>query len=283
MKLMRKTISVILAILICFCGCSLGFAEEEKAEVEKKVPMYASEMDLVKEFGFITEDNVENFDKNVTSVEFAKIMLKLMKIDFSDKADSEEIIKKAVEAQCFRGYLGTGYGPETEITIEQAATSIISALGYSRYCEYQGGYPDGYMRNANSKGILKAIKAQNKDIATMEQVVNMLYNSFEVPYMSQTIYGGKDTFSVDENKTILTEIHHIYIHEGIITANDATGLYDSSKKAQKNSVMIDKTNYNVGNTEISKLLGHRVKAYYFSDGNADAKIVAFLLKKSSDS
>lgn len=67
------------------------------------------------------------------------------------------------------------FGPDNEITIQQAAKIIVSMLGKDIFAEDIGGYPNGYMQIAHDEGLLKNITKKSDLVAMRGEVAVMLY------------------------------------------------------------------------------------------------------------
>lgn len=78
---------------------------------------------------------------------------------------------------------GVGQGlfePEGNIRFAQMCKLLVCAAGYGQYAEALGGYPDGYIAEAEKLGIVNGINAAADDELTREQTMVMAYNSLKL-------------------------------------------------------------------------------------------------------
>lgn len=73
------------------------------------------------------------------------------------------------------------FGPELNITYEQAITIVVRALGYETEAQSNGGYPNGHLLVAAQKGLLQGINGSKGLKATRGMVAQLTYNALEVP------------------------------------------------------------------------------------------------------
>lgn len=75
------------------------------------------------------------------------------------------------------------FGPELNITYEQAVTLVVRALGFESKAENNGGYPNGHLLVASQEGLLQNINGTVGSLATRGLVAQLTYNALEVPNM----------------------------------------------------------------------------------------------------
>lgn len=73
------------------------------------------------------------------------------------------------------------FGPELNITYEQAVTLVVRALGYETAAEANGGYPNGHLLIAAQEGLLQGVNGTKGMKATRGMVAQLTYNALEVP------------------------------------------------------------------------------------------------------
>ncbi|GEM_PF-3934003 len=86
---------------------------------------------------------------------------------------------------------GVGQGlfaPEGKLTFAQMCKLLVCAAGYSQYAEVMGGYPDGYIAEAEKRGITNGINAAADDELTREQTMMMAYNTLDIPLCTVSSY-----------------------------------------------------------------------------------------------
>ena len=74
------------------------------------------------------------------------------------------------------------FEPESNVTYEQAIKMIVCAIGYGEESLREGGWPNGYIIQANKLGILENIEFKQNDFATRENIAKIVRNSLDVPF-----------------------------------------------------------------------------------------------------
>ena len=120
------------------------------------------------------------------------------------------------------------FNPDSSITLVQALKMGVHAIGGEHQAAYWGGYPSGYLRLAQNAELLEDISTGNDDPLSVRDAYVLIYNiltsaTFETGYTDNgdisVSYGGA---------SILYSHHHMYIHEGILTANAVTNIYNEA-------------------------------------------------------
>ncbi len=61
---------------------------------------------------------------------------------------------------------------------EQAAKMIVRSLGYENEANDAGGYPDGYLKIAQSLGLINGVAVSNEESLDRSMVAIILYNCY---------------------------------------------------------------------------------------------------------
>lgn len=132
-------------------------------------------------------------ENNITRAEFSKIIMEaVINNDFSDAENrfydvSErhwacDYIYRARYAGIINGTSETTFDPEENVTYEQAIKMIVCALGYETEAFEKGGWPNGYIKQADFLGILSNVNFVGEDFATRGNVVRMVRNALDIPF-----------------------------------------------------------------------------------------------------
>lgn len=104
--------------------------------------------------------------------------------EFSDVASSHWA-SGYIQAATDIGYItGMGDGtfqPDAEITLEQACTLVVRALGYDILAENSGGYPNGYLRYAEQLDLKEKLSLANTDAITRGELAYLFAQAMEAP------------------------------------------------------------------------------------------------------
>ncbi len=259
----RKTVCVVLSVILTAVSLTVIAAEEENAAIDEKAQiMYA--------LGIFTEN--ENWGQALTRAEFVKMACEFIKLPplaaydaaFSDVpkgAQNADYIYAAAK----RGMIPAGgkFYPDEEITVEEAQQIISGAVWYIN---------SDMMQFGNGTSIVKGLNYS--DSVTYENALKMFYNvSSEYAYEANiTDASGRFTVTTSE-KTVLEFYHNIYREKGTVEANSRTALSVGIDRTAENYVLIDGIRYNIGETDIASVLGRRVDFYYFYDADEDESTI----------
>ena len=157
---MRKIIKF-LAILLCFILLPVlpaGAADAENSDT------YA---DFLHQLGITSLSDTSNSEREVTRAEFSAMAVKMLNADivggeeiFSDvESDSPyaPYIYTAVSRGLLKGVSEGSFMPESSINYAAAIKILVAALGYEEYAYIKGGYPIGYITEAEAIGITKGV------------------------------------------------------------------------------------------------------------------------------
>lgn len=165
--------------------------------------------------------------------------------------------------------------PDIPITREQAVKILVNALGYGEYAKLAGGYPTGYMILGEKLEIFKNIKVgeyiSGKDFETV------LFNMLTAPFCRLEIQGTNISLVHNEDATMLSDIYDIYEFEGVVKANELTGLNSVDDKMYDGIIKIDNTEYY---SEKEDYLGYNVKGYYKEEDGERTVITIYPYRNS---
>jgi hypothetical protein len=208
-------------------------------------------------------------------------------------------INLATSQGIIAGYGDGNFGPEDNVTYEQAVKMLVEALGYGPAVG-SAGYPVGYLTIANQRGMTLGVNGKNGVAINRGQVAQLVFNSLDVPLMEQSGFGNyieyiiQDGISRDSayKKTLLSEYFGVakvraYVQSNLgidgikkvglaritvqrdYSSKFATEAYDEEFKAGKTPTV------DAGNSDILSLVGATVVAYIQVDetGDTDHKVL----------
>lgn len=230
----------------------------------------------------VLEENVSyNADAKVSRAYFAKLTLNLCGIylnagdytetvftDVTKKTEYSEYISEVYRLGYISGAGGANFNPSEQITAAEAIVILSRVLGYSELAEREGGYPYGYISLAKKHGVLDGVEISYNDAVNFENAMQLLRNAADADLLEYEIRGnGEYKIVQDEDATILTKYLKIYNAEGVVTANEHTGLMAETSSVGENQVAMSEYIFDCGNTDVYDCLGYRMKLYY--DGSDD--------------
>lgn len=184
-------------------------AIEEKREKEKKEKRQ-KKIKEVNDYGVFQGDEEGNLheEEYITRAEFAVVVCKILGLSpegVSDEFDFEDVddkhwakgyIKTARKAGIISGRGGNKYDPDAKISYEEAMKILVAAMGYTPKAEQKGGYPYGYNKVARELGVDKDLFFEGKKEAIRGDVMEMVYNSLDVPMLVQKVFGDSAEYEV---------------------------------------------------------------------------------------
>ena len=184
-------------------------ALEEKREKEKKEKRQ-KKIKEVNDYGVFQGDEEGNLheEEYITRAEFAVVVCKILGLSpegVSDEFDFEDVddkhwakgyIKTARKAGIISGRGGNKYDPDAKISYEEAMKILVAAMGYTPKAEQKGGYPYGYNKVAQELGVDKDLFFEGKKEAIRGDVMEMVYNSLDVPMLVQKVFGDSAEYEV---------------------------------------------------------------------------------------
>lgn len=161
------------------------------------------------------------------------------------------------------------FRPDDPVTLQEAATIVVRALGYEPAAADKGGYPAGYMYIASSKQLLRGIDGATAEPATRGDIAQLIFNALTVNLMEQVTYGTDIKYEVVD-KTLLYDKLNVEKGYGQITGTGETTLTGGSTTSE-DRIQIDNKIFLEGESEARNLLGYNVLYYARIDKTTDEK------------
>ena len=227
----------------------------------------------------------------ITRAEFTAMLTRALKMaqigavattPFDDVADdhwASANIRVAYDMGIIAGYDAKTFGPEDNVTYEQAVKMMVCALGFGNVALSRGGYPTGYLNVAYEKKIMNKISGSGANPATRGDIAQMIYNSFNVAIAIEDGFNpdGTPNYITERGRTLLTEKLELNVMEGLVTGNRMTRLDNADGVAKKGFIEIEDELYAIGEEyDQNALLGRLVEIYYSTDEITGTKTIAYL-------
>lgn len=270
---MKKIISLILALTFIFTYPTFSLAQD----------VASSDIFMPSDYGLLSTLGIMNVDENnynlaLTRQEFAKIIFKLItnsdlyKEDYTvpfypDVTNPEYIgyVNEMVRLKVINGYSDGTFKPENEITLEEAVTFIIRAIGYDIKAEANGGYPTGYLQEARNTGLLKGISMNTGETLTFLECAKLIKNTLLAKLQQKSGFSYDGSVSYTEKEyTILNSVYRIDVIRDVVNGIDLTKLSGESTVAPWH-ILIGKKELDIGKLDPKEYLGMEVNAYYSID------------------
>lgn len=249
---------------------------------------------------------------DITRAEFAAIVIRALGLEaqangakaatmFTDVASSHwasGYINLAVGRGIINGYGDGTFGPEDNVTYEQAVKMAVLTLGYKED-QIEGGYPAGYLAKGQETGLTENVNGSFGTPINRGQVAIIIYNALDKALMQQTGYGTfveyklQDGIMTDYKLTLLSEKFSVVKLDAVV--NKA---YDAESTKKTNVVEItalnaydtkfDDTWYDgatddiyVGDTDLKSYAGSRVIIYAVYDDVEDETTAIYVTSNVS--
>ena len=281
---MKKKLSMLLSVVLLITGLGMTAARAEFSDVASENPyrkaiLTLSMLETSSGQKIINgyEDGTFKPDGAITRAECAKIItgvLNIADVNIEDVPFTDvdgHWAKNSIGMCASRGIInGMGDGtfaPDAQITYEQILKMIVCTLGYSEPAEGMGGYPEGYISQANSLGLLDKISGQGfSDNAARGVVAQVVYNALEVK-IAQSYEGGttvtdrtllKDSLKTEQVKGTLVGVEESVTAD--CTRTLGKGMLDiRSTDGEEHVLSFSKLTSDVN--EISRNLGQALTVY----------------------
>lgn len=284
MRFIKKFVVCLLVFAMLLTGVQsfAGAAETEEAAAPET---YTQNIELLTALGIYSFGG-EAYSDTVTRAQFARMVMEL--IHMEDAVLSEEVyfsdvnedtpyaaeIHTAAAMGIMNGMGDTTFRPTEEITYVQAIKVLVSALGYHPLADGKGGYTNGYVRCADSIGLLTGAPADYDMPLTFETAAQLIKRAGETAVFEVIGVNGKNMlFSSSKDKQTLGVYHNIYKATAQMTDNGITALSGKSTVGT-GAVIIGGSTFIDASAQAKELLGCTVTYYYQHDTGDDTLLYA---------
>ena len=238
----------------------------------------------------------ENFvvDKPLTRGEMALYLSRLLGEDYLsslsydgsfEDVTVDDTFAKGVTALRQKGFV-SGYGdrmfkPQQPAELKEAVKIIVDVLGYRYNADIYGGYPSGYLKQANALKILDGVN-MSLEYFYGKEFAQIVYNALKVDIQVLASISGdsanttREKYTIKRNETILTENLNMYRGEGVVNSNDKTSLTGNS--VSENELLIGTTKVKITDRSQYDLIGYYVDYVYRVDKSNDDKLLVYAKK-----
>ncbi len=150
--------------------------------------------------------------------------------DVDDTSEYYDAIKTVSELGIMTGYTDGSFGPEAQLTYEQAIKVMVTMLGYRARAEVYGGFPTGYIRMANDLKLLNGLSATTGNI-TKGDMATLIYNALDVRMLDIVSIGENVEYSAINTDTFLQRFLGMRKITGRVTDNGYSNFIGDQVKA----------------------------------------------------
>lgn len=250
---------------------------------------------LLSQIGVLDNDDLKKLghDVLVTRAEFVRKLAKCAALNTDTNGDSSVFSDVVPSMDCYgavtaaynAGYISGNDGrfnPNDSITVTDASVIAVRALGYGSYCNNNGGYPSGYVRQINKLDITDGVDGVFNSFLTADDMPRLLLNMMTAPVLDEVSYkNGKADYSNDANRTLLGMYYDIYEAYGIVTSNSVTALNYGDGHLD-GYIVVDNVRYKVTEAVQNEYLGCNVRLFYKQEKNAPSGTVVYMCEYDND-
>jgi len=310
MKNLKKAFAVVIALTMVMSTVAFAAVFSDVADTDSFAE--AIEFGVAVKMFTGYEDGTFKPEGDITRAEFAAIVVRMLGQEA--QADGAKGITKFDDVPSthwasgyinivsnlgiVNGYGDGNFGPEDNVTYEQAVKMCVVALGYEPAAG--GNYPVGYLTIAQQRGLTTGVKGTSGVPINRGQVAQMAFNALDVPLMTQTGFGTYIEYVINDGtnntdrKTLLTENLGIVKIKAMVKES-----YDLSSARKEGLVKVEVKNayrsaygekgerfevdtdvdIAAGDSKLKSFVGYPVIAYVYYDEASDDYPVAVYVRK----
>ena len=276
-NMLKRFISVIMAVFMMLTLFTVfASAEEagapavEAAYTEQELAQYKRDIEFLKAVGIWVSPNTD-YVNQVTRAEFASVLSRLCNLDeesfgvklkYEDVTNDTQFSKYIYTVGVANLMVGSDmkFRPDDYITFDQAAKTVVTALGYDGIANDRGGYPHGFYSVALELGLTVGVSRDG--YMTRRDVVTLIAKACEVELMGFIgVTHDAMYYKVNDDVTVLEAYHNITITKGQFLDDGLTNLKGKTENPG-NNVIIGKLRLRNDSVVTDGLMGLNVIAYY---------------------
>lgn len=297
-KIVALALSLVMLVSTMITGSALTFSDVTEST------RYSDAINSMVALGLLAgyPDGTFGPDKTITRAEFAAVMTRAIGMENMVGGASSASIFTDMDGHWATGYvkiaydkgiiLGMGDGtfaPDSPVTYEQAVKMIVCALGREQAAIGKGGWPNGYLADANDINLTTgAIQGSTNTPASRGIVAQLVFNSLEIKLMEKSITGDM----VQTNKTLLNDMLKVikFTNMMVSEVDGVLSLNAGQSKAKEGEIVLESGletgvyDYKnvVTSPQARDFLGLYVSGYYKEDKLNDKKVLLLINSASKN-
>lgn len=283
MKHLKSILSLFLVLAILPLGV---FAAADDVTQTIDAARYSTDLEFLTSLGIAKDIDTTDLTRTLTRAEFTSMAVAMLNISpaSSESTAFSDVTSATAYAPAIYTALGYGllkgtsegtFSPDKPITYAAALKILVAALGYEEYAYVSGGYPTGYIMQADTIGILDGIDAHSVDSPlTLGTAVSLVSNSLtcDIRKIVRVLDDYVET-AVSAGDNCLTKYFRLTHISGIVTtAGYHSMMYGYNE--ENSYVEIAGLRLKSSLAGVQQYLGYSADAWY----KADTKELVAILK-----
>ncbi len=239
-----------------------------------------------------------NLEEPVTRAEFTAITVRLMNAEVVSEYAADiafQDIEQEYWAKPYINYLNgihviNGvedgvFAPEESVTLEMASKILVNVLGYYIPAEDKGGYPTGYLVQAQELGLLSGVDRAQTPL-TRKEIALMAYNALDIDMLVKQI--PEEKYVVMKGETLRRRLTpadggDLSKLTGIVTANIDTYLIEPVYDMTDDQIEINGKLYRTIVANAKQYIGQSVDFYVHDDQQLGEEVIISITPTAKNS
>lgn len=265
---MTKRILTFVLVLCMVSGVLFASAEDMTTGVLNDYE--SAYTNLVDDLGILS--GIEPTDEPVSRGNFVKALASCISYTMEGNCPYTDIQDAAVQrAVILLSALGAVNGnadgtfdPDSPVTLTQAAKMMMAVAGRTTRANYSGGYPGGYIKEANETGLFTGISGGYDQPLKGRDLPLLFANFLQVEVAELEVYNDYFTERYEIGKKVMSVYLGIYEKRGRLNATSGTSLLTESGEPldKEEAIIIGDINYNTELMYIDSYIGFPLIYFY---------------------
>ena len=279
--MIKKLICLFSAIVMCMQTAAYAIPENlYKSDgridaVFSGVVTDAVEIDMLQELlfelGILSNENGFNPADNADVTSFLKAVYAI-KYNSTVNLSDEELLN-----QLYNEKVVKVNKLSKKLYMDEVIYSAVKLSGYEIDAEYEGGYPEGYVKIAGERELLTNCYYHSEPVTNAE-LAQILYNTISIPTQAIVSWeNGMPQYGIPTPSTIMERKYDVVMTEGVLNAFGVTNIY-SAVMLENNEAEVNRKKYKT-EIDLTEYIGMNVDAFVV-DNDGEEKIIAVAVNKS---
>lgn len=231
--------------------------------------------------------SIDEFGPNhlITRTEAAKLIASIIKAPIS--TEEKTYFKDIEKNHAYAGYINycvlagiisqaEFFNPDDFVKMVDFEKMLLTAMGYSRDIQAEGGYPSGVIYVGKKLGLDKGIATEYNSHINKEYAAKMMLNALMSPVLKLNSYIGDVNF-YGKDETLLGQVYNMEINKGIVEENNVTS-FSAPVTHDEKYIKIEGEEFFDATGDIKNHLGERV--FYLTDIDNPQEIILYWVDDS---